>query len=67
MKVASVTVTAMIQGLIPGRVAALSGAGTEAAAALIGVPDRFGATRDRSVASNLWYNEISDRLVAELV
>src|SRR4029077_15442426 len=67
MKVASVTVTAMIQGLITGRVAARLGTEMEAAAALIGVPGCLDATRDRSVSSNVWYNAISDQLVAELV
>jgi hypothetical protein len=35
-------------------------------AALMKVPGCFDATRDRSVASNIWYNVISDHLVAEL-
>src|SRR5258708_3592155 len=67
MKVARVTVTAMIQGLIAGRVAATLGTEMEASATLIWVPVCFDATRDRSVSSNFWYNAISDRLVAKLV
>src|SRR5713226_1491662 len=67
MKVASVTVTAMSHGLIPGRAWAASGTERVAAAVLIRVPGCFDATRDRSVASNVWYNAISDQLVAELV
>ena len=58
MNVASVTVTAMIQGLIAGRVAATFGKEMEPAIALIRVPGFLDALRDRSVASNIWYNAI---------
>src|SRR6266849_6919527 len=67
MKVASVTVTAMIQGLIAGRPLAIYGTGMEAVVELIRCRRLFDATRDRSVASNVWYNAISDQLVAELI
>jgi hypothetical protein len=64
MKVARVTVTAMIHGFIPGRMAATLGVEMEAAAALIELPASFDAIRDPSVAYNIWYNAISDQLVA---
>src|SRR5216684_7128351 len=64
MNVASVTTTATTQGLIEGRVAATLGTGMEAAAALMGALGSFDAQRDRSVASNICYNAISDQLVA---
>src|SRR5260370_27180790 len=67
MKVARVTVTAMIHGLMAGRVAATFGKEMEPVVALMEVPGCFDATRDRSVSSNIWYNAISDQLVAELV
>src|SRR5229473_2471351 len=64
MNVASVTTTATTQGLIAGRVAPTLGTGMEAAAALMGALGSFDALRDRPVASNIWYNAISDQLVA---
>src|SRR5260370_2168398 len=67
MKVASVTTTATIQGLIGGRSAAASGTEMEAAAGLMGAPACFDATRDRSVSYNFQWNTISDQLVAEPV
>jgi hypothetical protein len=62
-----VTVTAMIHGLIAGRVIATFGKAMEAVVALITVPGFLDAIRDRSVSSNICYNAISDQLVAELV
>src|SRR5260370_31008461 len=66
MKVASVTVTAMSHGLRPARGWAALGTEMVAAAMLIQAPGCFDAIRDRSVASNIWYNALSDRLVAKL-
>ncbi len=51
MKVASVTVTAMIHGLTAGRVAATFGKGMEVAPALMELPGCFDAVRDQSVSS----------------
>src|SRR5258708_979983 len=62
MKVASVTTTATIQGLIGGRSAAASGTEMEAAAGLMGAPACFDATRDRSVSYNFQWNSISGQV-----
>src|SRR5882672_6656457 len=65
MKVASVTVTAMIHGLIACRSASAYGVRRETVTVLISVPALFDATRDRQVSSNIWYDAASDQSVAQ--
>src|SRR6266403_234069 len=65
MKVARVTVTAMIQGLTARR--PHTGQEWKPLWSSYRCRPLLDATRDRSVASNFWYNAISDQLVAELV
>src|SRR5260370_34009643 len=64
MKVASVTATAMIQGLIAGRSVMAWAAEMVAVAVLISVPTPVDATRDQPVPSNIWYDATSDQSVA---
>src|SRR6266481_1415419 len=67
MKVASVTVTAMIQGLIPASVAATFGKEMEPVVALIRCPVSWMQQETVRSHLNVWYNAISDQLVAGLV
>src|SRR5258707_3200507 len=64
MKVASVTVTAMIHGLIASRSERAYAVGMEAVTVLISAPPTFDARRDRPVPSNVWYDAASDQSVA---
>src|SRR5580700_6591917 len=67
MNVASVTVAAMIQGLMAGRPATMPGTGMTAVAALTVLITGTGcldAKRDRTVSKNIGYNIQRDQLVA---
>src|SRR5882762_6681022 len=66
MKVASVTVMAMIQGFIAGRSAAARGKGTEAVIGLISEPSPPSMQQETARSHpNVWYDAASDRSVAE--
>jgi hypothetical protein len=64
MKVARVTVTAMIQGLIAGRSVTAEAEGMEAVAVLISVPTPFDA-KETERSHPTWYDALSDQPVAQ--